>query len=104
MLVFDDESDGIGMCLRNTFIFSNSVSSPIDVKEKKSKADGILIGDLVVPRLVFLRPGDVAVVNELRLIALLELAFKDLLFGLQREVLVVSTPVVQVVIAEADSS
>jgi hypothetical protein len=103
LAIDDDESEGIGMCFQNSFVLSNSISSPVDVEEENGKSDGVLVGHLIVPGLIFLWPGNVAVVDELGLISLLELAFENLLLGLEREVLVISAPIVEVVIAKADS-
>lgn len=91
------------MCVGDSIVLSDLVSAPVDVEEEKGKANGILIGNLILPRLIFLWPGDIAVIDELRLISFLEIALEDLLLGLEREVLVVPAPVVEVVIVEAGS-
>lgn len=98
----DDVSDRAGVCLGDPFILSDSVRAPVDVEQQQGEADSVLVGDLILPGLVFLGPGDIAVVDELGLVSLLEVALKDLLFGLQGEVLVVPAPIVEVVIVEAD--
>jgi hypothetical protein len=98
----DDVSDGIGVCFSDALIFSNSVRAPVNVEEQHGEANRVLIRDLILPGFVFLGPRDIAVVNELRLVSLLELALEELLLGLQREVLVVPAPIVEVVIVKAD--
>jgi hypothetical protein len=97
-----DESDGIGVCLSDSFILSDPVSAPVDVEKQQGEANSVLVRDLILPGLVLLRPSDIAIVDELRLVSLLELTLKDLLFGLQGEVLVVPAPIVEVVIVKAD--
>lgn len=95
-------SDGVGVGFGDAFLGANSVGSPVDVKEEEAEPDDVLVGGLVFPGLVFLGPSDVAIVSEFRLISLLEILLEELLFGLDGEVLVVSPPVVEVVIAVAD--
>ncbi len=99
----DDVSDGIGVCFSDAFIFSNSVGTPVDVEEQHGKTNCIFIRDLVLPGFVFLWPCDIAVVDEFRLVSLLKIALEELLLGLQREILVIPAPVVEVVIVKADS-
>ena len=104
LLMIDDVSDGVGMCLGDSLIFPNPVSAPIDIEDEKGEANGILVRNLIFPRLILLGPSNIAVVGELRLISLFELTLKHLLFGLQWEIFVVSAPVVEVVIVEANGT
>lgn len=88
------------MRLHDSLVFPDAVGPPVDVEQQQRKAQGVLIGHLVVPGLVLLRPCDVTIVDELGLVALLELALEQLLLGLHWEVLVEPAPVVPVVVAE----
>jgi hypothetical protein len=97
-------SDGIGVGFGDPFFGANSVGSPVDVEEEEAGSDDVLVGGLVFPGLVFLGPSDVAIVSEFRFISLLEILLEELLLGLDGEILVVSPPIVEVVIAEADVS
>lgn len=97
----DDESDGMNMCFCNTVVFSDPVCAPVDIENEKGKAESILVRHLIPPGPVLLGPGDIAIIDEFRLVSLLEFALEDLLLGLKGEVLVIPAPVIEVVITEA---
>jgi hypothetical protein len=96
------ESKRIGVSFGNSFVQSYSVSSPVDVEKQQSESNRVLIGNLIIPRLILLRPSNVAVIDELRLVSLLELPLEDLLLGLQGVIFMVSPPIVKVVIPKTD--
>ena len=94
------------MSLSPAFLVSDAVGSPVDVQHDQDDAKSVLQRDLVGPRLVLLRPGHIAIVGEFRLFSFFEVfrLLPDLLLGLQGEILIVSAPVVEVVVAEAEST
>lgn len=92
------------MRFHDSLILPNAVSPPIYVEDQQGKAKGILVGHLILPRFVLLRPGDVTIVDELRLVALFELSLEQLLLGLHWEILVESAPVVPVVVVKSQQA
>ena len=90
------------MRLHDSLILPDAVRPPVYVEYQQGKAESILVGNLIPPGLVLLRPGDFTIVDELRLIALLELSLEQLLLGLHWEVLVESAPVVPVVVVKPE--
>lgn len=80
--IMDDVSDGIGVCLSDSFILSDPIRAPVDVEKQQGKANSVLVRDLIFPGFVLLGPSDIAVIDKLSLVSLFELTLKDLLFGL----------------------
>jgi hypothetical protein len=97
-------SDGVGMCLSYALIFSDLVGSPVDVQYQQPKAYDVLEGSLLAPRLVLIRPGNIAIIGKFRLISFFEIFLPQLLLTLDRVVLEVPSPIVEVVVVEAESS
>lgn len=89
------------MSLNKAFIFSGSLSAPIDVENKKGESKCILVGHLISPRSVLFRPRDIAVIDEFRLISFFEISLEYFLFCLDGEILMEATPVVEIIVAES---
>ncbi len=92
------------MYLCNSSILPYAIRPPIDVKEEECESQSILIGHLVLPGLVLLRPCNFTIVEEFGLVSLLEITLEDLLLGLQGEILMIPSPIVEVVVVKFDSS
>lgn len=82
-------------------LLSYPVSPPVDVKQHKGHSKNILVGPLVVPRFVLLRPRDFVVIGELSGISGCELFFEYLGLDLMGKILMVSPPVIEVIIVGA---
>lgn len=89
------------MRLCDSLILPDAVGPPVYVENQQRKAKSILVWHLILPRFVLLRPCDVTIVNELRLIPFFELSFEQLLLGLDREILMEPPPVVPIVVIKS---
>lgn len=89
------------MSLFDSLILPDAVGPPVYVENQQCKAKSILVGHLILPRLVLLRPGDVTIVDELRLVSLFKLSLEQLLLGLDWEVLMEPAPVVPIVVIKS---
>jgi len=92
------------MGLRIAIFLSSAVGPPVDVKNDQSSPNSVLIGELGRPRFVFGRPCDFVVVGKLCFISWLELLLEYLLLGGDLCVLIVASPVVEVVVAVPEGS
>lgn len=89
------------MGLDEAFVFSCPFSAPVDVEDEQGDSEYVLVGHLVSPGPVLFGPCDIAVVDELRLLSFLELPLEDFLLGLEGEVFVEASPVIEVIVGEA---
>lgn len=86
------------MCFFDAFLGSESIGPPVDVEDNHGETHHVLVGDLSMPWLVVIRPGDVLLVGEFGFIPFFEVFLPDSGLGLNWTVFVVTAPVVVVVV------